>query len=71
MGAFSPITHLICGVSLVIPFLFFQRSLAEAEEELARQRREMAASFSMQAQQLELKYRQQAEDAQQVWSLWT
>lgn len=43
-----------------------QRALAEAEEEVARQRREMGAEFQAQAQQLELKYRQQAEDAQQV-----
>ncbi|KAJ9524553.1 hypothetical protein QJQ45_024136 [Haematococcus lacustris] len=42
-----------------------QRSLKEAEDELSRQQREMAAGFALQVQQLELKYRQKAEDAQQ------
>ncbi|KAJ9506390.1 hypothetical protein QJQ45_019477, partial [Haematococcus lacustris] len=42
-----------------------QRSLKEAEDELSRQQREMAAGFTLQVQQLELKYRQKAEDAQQ------
>jgi hypothetical protein len=55
----------------IVIWLYFlpsrtQRALAEAEEEVARQRREMGADFQAQAQQLELKYRQQAEDAQQA-----
>lgn len=42
-----------------------QRAVAEAEEELERQRRELSAGFLLQSQQLEHKYRQQAEAAAQ------
>lgn len=43
-----------------------QHALSETQEELQQQRREMTASFDVQLQQLEAKYKQQADDAVQV-----
>lgn len=43
-----------------------QRSLADAEEELERQRRDMAASFSAKAAETEAKAAQAVEEAKHV-----
>lgn len=43
-----------------------QRALSETQEELQQQRREMTASFDVQLQRLEAKYKQQVDDAVQV-----
>lgn len=41
------------------PRIHLQRSLAEAEEEVERQRRELSAGFMLQSQELEQKWRSQ------------